>query len=338
MAILVTGAVGFVGGNIARELASRGHDVIAVDIVPPDGLVQSFMEPVERKITFLIGDVVRPEFIEEISGYCDITRIVHAAAYTGYGNIERLNGKRLSEANVNGTLNILELGRRLEVARVIYVSTAAAYRGATPANSRFHEDTQLDVSRWPYTDPYGFYTITKVTGELIARRYGYLHDMDVAAVRLSQNFGPLERVTPYHTRISLPGQWTRWAARGETIEPSVQGTGIADVRKFGDDNIYVRDTADAIHTLLEAGELPHDLYNISSNKPLLLDEMIPAMRRAHPSVKIQEPPPNPAGAPQGRVILDNSRIEEDLGWCPRYDIYSSLQDFMDWRLEIGCSD
>ena len=333
MATLVTGGAGFVGGNVVRDLAESGEEVIATDIVKPDELVLRYWGPLRRRITFVAGDLVQPPCIEALADLTHVTRIVHVAAYTAYGDIERLNGRRVCEANVNGTLNVLELARRLEARRFVYASTSGLYRGGEPSEAPYTEESMPDVRQWPYTDPYGLYAITKLAGEIVARRYGHLHDLEVVAVRMSQCFGPLERVTPYHTRISIPGQWTDWAVRGIEIATGARGTGVADVRKFGDDNVYVCDTAAAIRAILEAEAPAYDLYNVSSGRPLEREDLVAAIRRAVPDARVADVASDDLAPSAGRTVLDHSRIRGDLAWSPAHDLDAAIAAFMAWRRE-----
>ena len=58
MATLVTGGAGFVGANIVKELAARGHDVISLDVMAPDSLTQHFLGALASRVTFLTGDIL----------------------------------------------------------------------------------------------------------------------------------------------------------------------------------------------------------------------------------------------------------------------------------------
>ncbi len=217
MAILVTGGTGFTGSNVVKELAERGKEVVSLDIVPPDDLVKRYVEPWKRRVTFLKGDITSKATVEEVSAYFKIDSIVHTATYTGYGDQERTKGSRICEVNFQGTVNMLDLARRLNAKQFLYISSVAVYFGGTPLETPIKEDVVLHTDGYPPADPDGFYSITKLGSELITQRYGHLYGFETASLRMVQNFGPIERVTPYHSRISLPGQWTGWVARGEPI-------------------------------------------------------------------------------------------------------------------------
>ena len=58
-----------------------------------------------------------------------------------------------------------------------------------------------------------------------------------------------------------------------------------------------------------------------------------SVRAAHPSVNIEERDDAAGETPDNPIILDNSRIREDIGWSPAHEIGSSTADFMRWRGE-----
>lgn len=338
MTILVTGGVGFTGANVVKELAERGNEVISLDIVPVDYLVEKYVEPWKKSVTFLKGDIRSKETVEEVSAYFKIDRIVHTATYTGYGDQESINGSSICEANFQGTVNMLDLARRLDAKQFIYVSSAAVYMGGGPIVTPISEDAVIHTSGFPTAGAYGFYGITKLGSELITQRYGHLYGFETASVRMVQNFGPIERITPYHSRISMPGQWTGWAARGETIQAGPHGSGITEGRHVGIDHVYVRDTAAGIAAMLEAPKLPRNEYNIASAEAVWLDDLVSAMKKAAPEAKFVDPIPSDAEMERPGFVFDNKRMKEDFGFEPKYDMAAALEDFMKWRRDSNFTE
>ena len=113
MKVLVTGATGFIGGNLARELWRRGDDVRA--LVRP-GSNQLTIE--DTGIVPVEGDILDPQSIDRAVQGCEAVFHV-AAAYTFWSK----NPEEVSRTNVEGTLNVLNAAREAGVSRTVYTST-----------------------------------------------------------------------------------------------------------------------------------------------------------------------------------------------------------------------
>ena len=328
MATIVTGGTGFVGSNIVRRLASQGHDVVSIDVIEPDDLVRTYLEP--YAVSWVHGDILDKATLDRAARARGITKIVHAAVYTAVReDIERAESRRIVEINVMGTANMLELARELSVQRFVYVSSGGVYEGLDSADNALREDAAVR--------PTQLYNVTKHTSEVITLRYGELHGFETAAVRLGGPYGPMERVTGHRAVMSLIHLWTGKAVRGETIEAISEGHW---------DFTYVSDIASGIQTVLDAPSLPHRVYNLSKGVPVTASELVAAFREAHPSVSFADPgvdgsrlPPtaSPPTASRSRV-QDSSRIREDLGFETRFDLVSGLKEYISWRRLSGYLD
>ena len=143
MAILVTGGTGFTGSNIVKELVEQGNKVISLDIVPPDDLLTRYLAPWANNVIWMTGDTVDRATTEAVSAYYEIDKIVHVATYSTYGNLETDNGRRVCDVNLQGTLNALDIARRLKVKRFIFISSAAVYYGRPTSDQPLREDAPL---------------------------------------------------------------------------------------------------------------------------------------------------------------------------------------------------
>jgi dihydroflavonol-4-reductase len=117
MKILVTGADGFVGSNLVRELLKRNHEVVA--------FIQKGLNPVTLEglpISFCYGDLLDPDSIRVAMQGCE--GLVHSAAHLGvwpyHSDIQR-------KVNVDGTRHVMELALELGVRRIVFVGTANSY-------------------------------------------------------------------------------------------------------------------------------------------------------------------------------------------------------------------
>ena len=318
MVTLVTGGTGFVGSNIVKALAERGHQVVSLDIAEPDDMVLRYLESQAAQVSWVEGDILDRTALEDVASTHQVTRIVHAAVYTAVReDIEKADSRQVIDINVSGTANLLDLAIRQSVERFVYVSSGGVYEGAHPPDVPLKEDAPVHPRR--------LYNITKYMSELITQRYGELHGLDTASVRLSSPYGPMERVTGHRAVMSLMYEWTGKAVRGEPIPLVPQGRL---------DFTYILDIAEGICTVLDAPALPHQLYNIASGARVSLDELVAAFREAIPNVKFVAPAqgePQITDRREARGLMDASRLRDDLGFGTRFDLVSGIRQYFDWR-------
>ena len=124
MRIAITGGAGFIGANLARALIDEGDEVAVIDDLSTgsrDNLSGLDVEVLE-------GTILDPSALDRVIGRCDA--VVHLAAR---GSVPRSIDDPLAsnDANVNGTLQVLEAARRAGNPHVIVASSSSVY-GATP--------------------------------------------------------------------------------------------------------------------------------------------------------------------------------------------------------------
>ena len=216
MGTLVTGGTGFIGSNIVRELVKRGHKVTSVDIAKPDNLMLRYLDAWSDQVSWVQGDILDKATLQKIADDKSISKIVHAAVYTGIReDIEREDSRRIIDINLSGTANVLDLARNLSVERFVYVSSGGVYEGVDAYEGLMTEDTPLH--------PRSLYSATKYASELMTQRYGELHGFETACVRLGGPYGPMERTTGHRAVMSILQVWTGKALRGEPIEAVKDG-------------------------------------------------------------------------------------------------------------------
>ena len=145
MQILVTGGAGFIGGHLAESFLTDGHDVTVLDNFEPfyaEGLKRHTLD-VHREVAdredaeyqFIEGDVRDSETVRDIVADVDI--VVHQAAQAGVRESVD-NPRRVTDINVDGTVNLLEASKEADVDRVILSSSSSVY--GKPQSLPYAED------------------------------------------------------------------------------------------------------------------------------------------------------------------------------------------------------
>lgn len=124
MRVLLTGADGFLGSNIARELLKQGYEVTALlQDGRPDISIRGL------NITKVSGDILNTDSLSKAMAGCDY--VIHAAAYTGvWPSRDAIHEK----INFQGTQNVIQTAVAAGVKRIVYVSTANSFGFGTQAN------------------------------------------------------------------------------------------------------------------------------------------------------------------------------------------------------------
>jgi UDP-glucose 4-epimerase len=318
--ILMFGGTGFVGLNIAAALLARGHGLTLFD--------RMGLSPVAQRVfgcagalTVVAGDVTDRQAVEQIvaDGY---NSIILGAAITAGSARDAADPESILRVNLLAQLPILIAARRRGVARIINLSSAAAY-GAIPGAAKLDEEMPCD--------PMSLYAITKFASEKVAARLAVLWQFDIISVRLSGVFGPWERASG--SRDTPSAQMQIVAALQNQREAVLPRPGIKDW-------IYAPDVADAVTLLVEAARPKHRLYNISTGREWSALQWGQDLAALHPGficrlAKSGEAATIDLHADADRPPLSVSRMVEEFGWRARFGCADSAADLDSWRTQHG---
>jgi nucleoside-diphosphate-sugar epimerase len=314
--ILLTGGSGFMGLNVAEQLLARGDELLIYDRSPPPrGFRGDFR--------FETGDVTDPNRLADIFSKYEFKSIIHLAAITAGAERDAREPRRIAEVNLIGTINVLEAARQHGAPRFVHASTGALYGAAGIGVAE-----PLDEERHrPVPD--AMYGITKYAAERACLRLAPLWNLDVRIGRLATAFGRWEHATDARDRLSPPTEIARIAvAGGEAVFPPLGAT----------DYIYAPDLARALLALLDAKAPAHRLYHLGNGAAWALPEWCALLARRYPAFRWRETADMGSCnviplSPATRTRFSNRRLVEDLGYAPRYDLASALEDFTAWMRE-----
>ena len=314
--VLVTGAAGFVTLNVVRALATRGHEVVALDRRPPDDAARAYAGSAVR---WSVGDVRDADVLARVFKTSAAEILVHGAAVTATTpEWERERAADVLGVNVLGTINALTAAHAAGVRRAVVVSSASAV-GPREAGEAF-------IPEGASAAPVDLYGISKRALEMVAERLAALHSLPVILVRLSQPYGPMERPSPDRAALSPIAEWIAAAQEGRFLTtPSLEIT---------KDWIYVDDVAEAFARLVEAPELRHTMYNLGLGESVSVARVMDNIRLAWPRIEVSvmpnwRPNPNLAGD-RLRPPLAMTRLAEDVGFRPELSIEAGIARYAAW--------
>jgi nucleoside-diphosphate-sugar epimerase len=320
MTVLVTGGTGFVGLNLLERLVERGHDVIALGHAPPPW---PLAQPARRRVELVIGDVRSLEALEQALGGRRPERIVHAAAITPAPERERDEPERIASVNLGGTIAVLQLARRLKVARVVVMSSGAVYGGVAP------EEGRIAAARTP-PKPISLYGITKLAAEQTALHLGALYGINVRAVRLGPVFGRYEYATGL--RDTLSPHW-------QIIECARAGREVRLPRACAADWIYARDAAAGVAAVLEAEHAGEPVFDLGGGRVTDAVMWCEALLAYFPELRWRIAADGEEAnigyrLPRDRAPLDNAAVTAATGFVPQFDLPRAAADYLE-RHGIG---
>ncbi len=319
MTVLVTGATGFIGLHLAKQLAATGRRVVAVDINPPDGRAECFLGATGARVRFIRLDLTAADQLEAAAAETP-DAIVHAAAVTSTPDVEVSQPERVVGVNLLATAHMLKLAERTRTRRFIYISSSGVYGETDPA---------VGLSETAPVRLGSLYAMTKYASEQLVAAANS-PGLSAATLRIGAPYGPTERPTGARTIMSVIYALVNAAVDGRAVR--LRGANRAR------DWTYAGDIARAAELLIDAPELPYRCYNVSSGVAAPLSAVADALRRIEPAFSWRLPG---AGAPcagtvdvdgdgvQRRGPLDTTRIRA-LGFVPRYTLGDGLRETVQW--------
>lgn len=177
--VLVTGGAGFIGTNLVKELKTRGHEVLALDLYNTD------------RDDYVRADVRNYRQLERVFEGDRFDYVYHLAAEYGRWNGEDYY-ENLWSTNVIGTKHVIRLQEKLKF-RMIFFSSAEVYGDY---EGKMKEDVMEDN---PIRDTYQMndYAISKWAGELMCLNSAKMFGTETVRVRPVNCYGPEEHYTPY---------------------------------------------------------------------------------------------------------------------------------------------
>ena len=313
--ILVTGGAGFIGGNFVHYMVNKypEDEIVNLDLLTYAVNLET-LKPVEDKpnYKFVHGDIADRDFIMDLFAKEKFDTVINFAAES---HVDRsiTDPGVFVRTNVMGTQVLLDASKEYGVKRYHQVSTDEVY-GDLPLDRPdlfFTEETPLHTSS-PYSS-------SKAGADLLVLAYYRTYGLPVTISRCSNNYGP------YHFPEKLIPLMISRALADEELP--VYGTGD-NVRDW----LYVEDHCAAIDLIVRKGTVG-EVYNIGGHNERTNLEVVKTILKAldKPETLIQFVTDRPGH--DRRYAIDPTKIETELGWKPKHNFDTGIQETIRWYLE-----
>ncbi len=318
--ILVTGAAGFIGYHLSKQLLEIGYKVVGFDNLNDYYDVNlklarlRLLEPFDG-FTFVKGDLGSKSDVDDIFERFQPAVVVNLGAQAGVRySIE--NPQAYIQSNIVGFFNILEACRHDPVEHLVYASSSSVYG----ANKKVPFSTEDHVD-----NPVSLYAATKKSNELMAYSYSYLYKIPSTGLRFFTVYGPYGR--PDMAAYSF----TRDILADRPIKVFNHGDMYRDFT-------YIDDIVTGVLNVMARPPQPDEngtrykVYNIGNNRPEKLLDFIAALEKCLSREAIKEFYPMQPGDVY-QTYADVADLMRDFNFKPNTPIKVGLQRFVDWYCE-----
>lgn len=326
--ILVTGAAGFIGFHLCKELIKQDYTVVGLDNINDyydANLKVSRLKQIEdfHNFKFVKLNIAEREPLSEIFSNEKFESVVHLAAQPGV-RYSLVNPSAYIESNIGGFLNILEGCRHHHIKHLVYASSSSIY-GA---------NTKMPFSVYQNVDhPVSLYAATKKSNELMAHAYSSLYGIPTTGLRFFTVYGP----------------WGRPDMAYFSFTKDIFEDKPLDVFNYGRmkrDFTYIDDIIDGIMRVLpriptpdpqwdrenpDSGTsyAPYRLYNMGNNHPVELIYFIHILEQYIGKKAKLNMLPMQAGD-IAETFADIDDLCRDTGFKPGTPIEKGLEHFVNW--------
>ena len=337
--ILITGAAGFIGSNLVKELFNTVDDIkiIGIDNMNDyyDVSIKEYrldeINKLNKNFIFIKGDISDKDTIDNLFNEYKPSVVVNLAAQAGV-RYSITNPDTYIKSNLIGFYNILEACRHNEVEHLVYASSSSVY--GSNKKVPYSTDDKVD-------NPVSLYAATKKSNELMAHAYSKLYNIPSTGLRFFTVYGPAGRPDMAYFGF------TNKLIKGDTIQ-------IFNYGNCKRDFTYIDDIVEGVKRVMQGapdkkiGEdglpiPPYAIYNIGNQNPenlldfvdILQQELIDAgvLPNNYDFEAHKKLVPMQAGDVP-ITYADTTPLEKDFGFKPSTPLRTGLRNFAKWYKEF----
>ena len=328
MALLVTGAAGFIGSHVAHVLLDRGDEVVGLDNIndyyDPKLKEARLARLLPRKgFTFAKIDLADRGAMEALFAEHRFPRVIHLAAQAGV-RYSITNPRAYVEANIVGFQNILEGCRHHGCEHLVYASTSSVYGANTTMPFSVHDNVD---------HPLTLYAATKKANELFAHTYSNLFALPTTGLRFFTVYGPWGRPDMalfLFTKNILAGKPIDVFNHGKHtrdftyVDDIVEGVVRVSDRPAARNSNWKSDAPDPA-----TSSAPWRVFNIGNGKPVQLLRYIEVLEQELGKKAIMNLLPLQLGDVPD-TSADVQALSDAVGYRPDTPVEVGVKRFVEW--------
>ncbi len=306
--VLITGGLGFLGSNLAIDLAAKGAEITILDSLHHWYGGNHFnIEPISDRVRLIPGDLRDVELVREAVEGQEL--VFHIAAQTSH--VDSMTSPLFDvDVNCRGTILLLEAMKELAPgARLVYAGTRAQFGKL--------DYTPVDEKHGAF--PVDIYGVNKHAGELYAFVYMNAHGIPATSLRINNSYGPRHQMK--HGKYGILNWFVRLAMDGDTIRIFGEGSQLRDYN-------HVDDVTRAFLAAGASDAAPGQVYNLGCGDPISFRDMVKAIIETTGSGRYEHVPwpKEREDIEVGDYVADFSKATRELDWKPLVPFQQGLEE------------
>lgn len=302
MKILVTGAAGFAGRHLVRDLIKNKHEVVAFDL--------AFNEPVEEALLSYTGNLVNADDISKVVAATAPDACIHlgGVAFVPSGKV---HPSEVLAVNTLGTMNMLDAFLEYAPEAKILSITSGQIYSLSHETKIYTEDSHVA--------PIGMYSVSKAAADMATLAYADKYGMHTMTARPNNHTGPGQS-----PKFVVPGfaRQVKAIAKGNA-KPVMKVGNLESKRVFSD----VRDVVRAYRLIIEKGHKGL-AYNISSMDLIPIKSVLDQLCQLggiSPDIRID---PDKFRPTDSSPLISIDRLKDHTGWKSEIPLAKTLKDIL----------
>ena len=318
--VMITGAAGFIGSHLTEALLGRGAKVrvfIRYNSRNGRGNLDDLQHAQLAELEIMAGDLRDADAVERAMQNCDI--VFHLGALVGIPYSFQ-NPREVVETNILGTFNVLNAARATGITRVVHTSTSEVYGSAryVPIDENHPLQGQSP------------YAASKIGADKLVESFHASYELPVVTVRPFNSYGPRQSA-----RAVIPALITQALSTREIR------VGNTEARR---DFTFVTDTVAGFIAAAMGDKALGKVVNIGSGAEVSIGRLAKVIQgtvQKDAELVVDEGRLRPGRSEVTRLLADNSRAREVLGWAPSVSFEDGIKRTVDWisahldRFQVG---